>query len=128
MRRLIALVLLAALAGVAYATASGGSVRTSQRTYYVSVDGTSPSYVAADSSGRGNKRAAVIAAVVSGQAVKALLRIQEAKGSVFVDVIFSDTLANLTTVIGSMDLSAAHPSHPQPADDTVDASAITNGG
>ena len=129
MRRLFAAVaLLLVVAGVVYAADASAVLRTNRGSYFVTVSGTSGAFSGQDVSGKGTKRAAVIAAVVSGQAVKILLRFEEARGGVYVDALVQDTLANLTTAVEAMDLSTARPGHPSPVDDAVDASAISVAG
>lgn len=90
---------------------------------HLTVDGTSAAIDGADSAGA-SKRAAVVAFVVSGQAVKALVRVQQAANGLFVDIIPSNSLANLETAVGAIDLSATVTSHPSPTDDAIDAEAI----
>lgn len=94
---------------------------------HVTVDGTSVAVDGIDTTG-GSKRSLVVAAVVSGQAVKALLRIQLAPNGLFVDQVFSNTLENLETAAGAMDLSATVSGHPSPTDDAFDAEAIAAAG
>lgn len=124
---------LVVLALLVPALAWASSVSTSLRVaglpgrVFLSATGTSAA-VAPDTAGNATKRAAVVAAVVSGQAVKVLVRVQQAPNGTFVDLVFSDTLGNLTTAVGAMDLSTAVVGHPAPGDDAVDASAIVAGG
>lgn len=94
---------------------------------HVTVDGTSAAIDGADSTGA-SKRAAVVSCVVSGQAVVVLVRVQQAPNGLFVDLVPSNTIGNLETAVGSMDLSATVPSHPSPADDAIDAAAIAAAG
>jgi hypothetical protein len=86
----------------------------------LTVSGNSASISAVDSGLVPSKRAATIAATISGQAIVGLVRIQQAPNGLFVDLVLSDTLANLDTDLGSMNLSTAVPAHPSPQRDGVD--------
>lgn len=87
----------------------------------LSLDGTSAAVdeVNFDS---GHKGAAVIACVVSGQAVNLLVRIEKASNGLFVDLVVSDTVTNLDTAVGSMNFSSR--SHPSPTEDAVDTAIL----
>lgn len=87
----------------------------------LSLDGTS---AAVDDThfSSGHKGAAVIACVVSGQAVNLLVRVQKASNGLFIDIVASDTVTNLDTAVGSMDFSGR--SHPSPTEDAVDTAIL----
>lgn len=86
----------------------------------LTVDATSAAVSEVDVGTSSSKRAARIAAVVSGQAVVILLRFEKATNGIFVDAVVSDTTGNLATAVAAMDLSTAVPSHPTPAADAID--------
>lgn len=123
---------LLALAFVALTGVAWGAIATARfriaglPEIVVTADGTSVD-VDPDTVGGASKRAAVVAAVVSGQQVYMLLRFERSGTGIFVDTVFSDSLANLTTAIEAADYSTVV-GHPSPADDTTDASAITAAG
>lgn len=125
------------LAGVAALVLAAGSLASSVVTRLrmaglpevdVTLDGTSVAFTAVDSAGRADKRAAVVAAVVSGQAVKALLRVQRAPNGVFIDIVFSDTVTNLQTATNSLSLSTTTVGHPAPVKDSIDQNVLTAAG
>lgn len=128
-RLLLALMVLALVVPMAIAATATQKldVQGLRNPVHITVDGTSASVPGADSSGA-SKRAAVVAFVVSGQAVVALVRVQQAPNGLFVDVIPSDTLGNLSTAAGSMNLATTVPGHPSPQDDAIDAEAIADAG
>lgn len=87
-----------------------------------SLEGTTPTVDELDPGTNAYKRDAVVACVVSGQAVKMLVRLQKASNGVFVDVCVSDTDANLSTLVTAMNLTAR--SHPSPTKDAIDTAIL----
>jgi hypothetical protein len=87
-----------------------------------SLEGTTPTVDELDPGTNAFKRDAVVACVVSGQAVKMLVRLQKASNGVFVDVCVSDTDANLSTLVTAMNLSSR--SHPSPTKDAIDTAIL----
>lgn len=117
--------LVAAFFTAAYAGTSAVSVSMAGlRDVTVTVTGTTDAIVATDGGTSATKRAGVVSCVVSGQAVVILWRLQRAGNGTFVDLVVSDTAANLDTDTGSMDLSTDVPAHPSPAEDAVDTAVI----
>lgn len=110
-----------ATTSVALGGMPGGAVQ-------LTIDGTSAAVEGVDTGNSASKRSAVVSCVVSGQAVVLLVRIERAPNGTFIDLVPSDTVGNLDTALGAMDLSATVPSHPSPTDDAVDAAAITDAG
>lgn len=123
----LALVLVVPLAAIAAEATARFKLRGDPQEVIITASGTSVD-VDPDTVGGGFKRAAVVAAVVSGQNVKVLVRYHRTARGTFVDLVFSDSIGGLTTAIGTMNLSTAAPGHPSPEDDATDASAITAGG
>ena len=118
---------LAVLALALVATFSYGAVATNStvvlagvKPITLTVDATSAAVSEVDAGTVGSKRAARIAAVVSGQAVVILLRFQTASNGIFVDAVVSDTTANLATAVTAMNLASAVPGHPSPTEDAID--------
>lgn len=131
MRRKLTILLLAALAApilAATATTSVSLAGLPGGHVQLTIDGTSAAVVGEDTGASASKRAAVVSCVVSGQPVVMLVRIERAPNGTFIDIVPSDTVENLSTALGSLDLSSAVPSHPSPADDAVDAAAIADAG
>lgn len=120
--------LLAGLAIPALAASSTSRLGMARGNVHVTLDGTSVGFTGVDALGRGDKRAAVIAATVSGQAVKALLRVQDSINGTFIDVVFSDTVGNLQTAVDALSLGSTTVGHPAPAKDAIDQSALTVAG
>lgn len=87
-----------------------------------SLEGTTPTVDEIDPGTNAYKRAAVVACVVSGQAVKLLLRVQKASNGLFIDACVSDTDANLSTLVNAMNLSGR--SHPSPTKDAIDTAIL----
>lgn len=62
---------------------------------------------------------------VNGQEVFLLIRLQEAGNGVWLDVLASDTAANLDTLAGALSLATVTSSaHPSPAEDACDTALI----
>lgn len=129
MNRYLACALAIILAPFVYAATASTSVRIAGvpgGAVQLTIEGTS---VAVDGVGAGQgKGSAVVSCVVSGQAVVMLVRVQRAHNGTFVDLVPSNTLGNLETAVGAMDLSATVADHPSPADDAIDAEAIADAG
>ncbi len=87
-----------------------------------SLEGTTPTVDELDPGTNAYKRDAVVACVVSGQAVKILVRFQKASNGTFVDLAVSDTDANLSTLVTAMNLSSR--SHPSPTKDAIDTAIL----
>lgn len=88
----------------------------------LSLEGTTPTVDELDPGTNAYKRAAVVACVVSGQAVKILVRVQKASNGTFLDLCVSDTDANLSSLVTAMNLSAR--SHPSPTKDAIDTAIL----
>lgn len=64
---------------------------------------------------------------VNGQEVFLLIRVQEATNGIFLDVLASDTAANLDTLAGSLSLASVTSSaHPSPTEDACDTALIAD--
>lgn len=89
----------------------------------LSVDADSAVVDELDASGKASKRAAVIACAVSGQAVVLLVRLQQSNRGLFLDIVADDTVTDLDTRVGSLNLSGRN--HPSPTEDAVDTAILT---
>lgn len=129
MRRfLIALLVVLVLLPAAFAATQVSSTLqiSGSKPVVVTLQGTTAVTEGVDTAGNAHKRAVEVSCVVSGQAVSILVRVEESSRGRFIDLLVSDTHANLSTALDSMDLSTIVPSHPTPAKDAVDSSALAN--
>lgn len=107
----------------------GPSIGTSIR-LQVSVSGAAGSTetIQGEDSDRCSKDAKVVRFTVNGQEVDMLVRTQIANGSLFVDLVASQSIAELVTTVNAMDLSSLGLGHPTPAKDFVDKQALVAAG
>lgn len=82
------------------------------------------SVLAPDAGPRATKRAVVLSFTVNGQPFRVLVRMQEVRGVLFLDIIASESEAVLDTDVGAMNLAPAVPGHPSPVEDAIDTAAI----
>lgn len=90
---------------------------------------TAASIIAVDDGAHGlrGKTGWVGKCTVNGQEVFLLLRLQDAPNGLFLDVLASDTAANLDTLAGSLDLATVTSStHPSPTEDACDTALIAD--
>lgn len=123
--RLVAALLLvvALFVGVAQATTTTSRIKLGGVPEIVlSLDGTSAAVDELDPGTNAHRRDAVVACVVSGQAVNLLLRFTSGPGGLFVDVVTGSTTANLQTAVGSINFSSR--SHPAPTADAIDTAIM----
>lgn len=127
--RAILLALMVAIPAVAWAaTEATTKLDMAGGPVHLSINGTTVVVEGVDSAGNAAKRSAVISCVVSGQPVVLLLRLQRAGNGEFIDILADNTVGNVDTLLGSLDLSDTVVGHPAPASDSVDDSAITAAG
>jgi hypothetical protein len=97
---------------------------------YVTLEAsTSASVIAADDGSHNltGKTGWVGVCSVNGQDVYLLIRLQEAGNGIWLDVLASDTAANLDTLAGASDLSTVTSSaHPSPTEDACDTALIAD--
>lgn len=79
--------------------------------------------LATDTGTVGSKRAHVISmTTVDGYPVVLLVRIQKAPNGIFLDIIGEATIGELTTRVGSMEITGS--SHPSTEEDAVDTAVL----
>lgn len=91
---------------------------------------TTASVLATDDATHGlvGKRAMVLQWEVNGQEVDVLVRAQKVGNGVWVDLVASDTVNNLGTAVGAMDLSGDATGHPAPTEDAADTAVLAAAG
>lgn len=75
-----------------------------------------------------NKRAFVFKFTVNGQEVDVLVRVQGHNGSLWLDLVASQSVAELTTTVAALSLGALGTCHPSPTKDVVDGLAMVAAG
>lgn len=83
---------------------------------------------AQDASERPTKRVLMRTLTVGGNGVGQLIRLEVHQGKLFLDIVEDEDLANLDTLVGAMDLASTVAGHPNPTEDGVDSSALSEAG
>jgi len=90
--------------------------------------GSAESILGSDSDKATAKHANVVRFTVNGQEVDMLVRTAVVNGTLFLDLIAGQSIAELTTTVANMDLSALGGGNPNPKKDFIDAQAMVAAG